>query len=145
MNLHERFQESDIVFIGKVTEIDPAPTAASGAAVVFRGVEYDVIGTMKGHANRRSVKIFHYVVSDMRDMQPSNSQDPVTPFRLGARHMVFSIEGKDVFNNDRMRLEELNSDDGILELSDDIVVGLRRAMSPPRNLFAVLRWLFLGR
>lgn len=145
MNVHERFQEADVVFIGKVAEIDAAPTAASGAAVVLRGVGYEVIGTMKGQISGKSVKIFHYVVSDTRDMQPSNSQDPITPFRLGAMHMVFSIKGEDIFNNGQMRLEELNSDDGILELSGDIVTGLRRAMSPPRNLFTLLRWLFLGR
>lgn len=144
MNLNERFQNAETVLIGQVADIEPPPSSASGVVGVLRGVTYDVIGTLKGPGLGNRVKVDHYVVSETRDMQPSDTQDPSTPFRRGAVHMVFAVESEEVFGAPQTRLEELNNDDGIVELSDDIVSGLGQALGPRRNLFAVLRWLILG-
>jgi hypothetical protein len=145
MNLQQRYQESDRVFIGRINGIDPPPTAASGAVAVLRGVTYDVIGTLKGPSRGTTVKVAHYVVSETRDMQRSDTQDPGTPFRRSAVHMVFAVNGEDMFDNDRARLEELDNEDGLLELSNPLVSGLKRALGPRRTLFGILRWLFFGR
>lgn len=145
MMLGEKFRKSKRVFIGRITAIEDPPSAASGAIARLRGVEYEVIGTLKGPSRGKYARVMHFVVGEARDRQPSNTQDAATPLRVGAIHMVFAVESEDMFNAGQTRLEEFDSDDGLVELSNDLLAGFRRAFGPPRGFFAFFRWLFLRR
>ncbi len=128
MGLNDLFNKAETVFIGRVRDAAAPPDGVSGPFSVFRRVSYDVDGILKGSLSGASIDVFHYVVSDDRDRQPMDTTEPAVPFRRGARLLVFAADGPDPDDDNATQLEEIDSDDGVFELTPDLENRLSTAL-----------------
>ena len=148
MGLNDLFDQAETVFIGTVSDAETPPDGASGPYSVFRQVSYMVNGVLKGTVSGNSIDVFHHVVSDGRDRQPVDTLDTSVPFRRGAKLLVFAVEGPDPEDDNRTQLEEIDSDDGVFELTpalqNALVSALATTGSAPRGAVDLRPWLILA-
>lgn len=144
LTMDKKFQEADIVFIGRMMDITPAPQAASGAIASFRVATYQVDKMLKGKAGPGPLEISHYVVDQDRDMQPADSQSPYTPFRRGEKLLVYAVNTEDFVTPGQFHYQEISYAGGATELGYSLPAALQRAYGNRilAFIFSILRRLF---
>lgn len=88
------FAEADVVFVGRVLTLGPAPGGWSGTLAIFQTVEYEIVRVEKGDLQiGQHVTIAHPVVALSRSAGPSPGLSS-TLFAQGALLRVYAVRSE---------------------------------------------------
>lgn len=87
----ELVRESDIIFVGTVKELGPAPSFWSGRFPTYQTVKYDVSEVIKGNAISE-ITVSHIVVSGSKTARRDEPGLSPSVFQKGNRLIVIAVK-----------------------------------------------------
>jgi hypothetical protein len=80
---------ADLVFVGTVRGLDPAPTTWSGIVAVYQGATFEVDTVLKGFYDESTADVLHPVVAGSRTADVTPGLSPAL-FASGTKLIVFA-------------------------------------------------------
>lgn len=123
-------RSADLIFVGEVIAIGPAPRFWSGRVPAFQDVEYRVLRTLKPKTPPTSerITIAHPIVKGGRTVRSDSPSLDEAVFRVGAQLIVSAMRASGPAGD---RYEGQESDHAAVAASDRAVRDVELALSGP--------------